>query len=703
MRIVFFLFLTLFAFSGYAENGYELWLRYHKIGHDETREAYTSAMATLLVDGGTQTLIKASEEMQKGLSGMLGKAPLLVKKPGTSACIVLSTSEKWFAQSSNMMDYYRNGLTDDGFVIKSMKIKKGTEVVFIGGKTDLGVLYGVFHFLRMLQTNQKIDGLAVMSSPVLEVRMLNHWDNLDGSVERGYSGKSIWDWQSLPEIKQRYIDYARANASLGINGTVLNNVNSNSTFLTTEYLHKLKALADAFRPYGIKVYLTARFTAPMEIGRLQTADPLNEQVLNWWKEKTREIYALIPDFGGYLIKANSEGMPGPQDYGRNHADGANMFAKALKPFGGSVIWRAFVYDYGNLDRIAQAYNEFNPLDGKFDDNMFLQVKNGPLDFQPREPYSPLFSALSQTPAMMEFQVTQEYTGQGTHLVFMAPYWKEVLQTETFVQEKGGSTIQSIIEGKVFSFHHTGIAGVSNIGNVTNWCNHPFAQANWYAYGRLAWDTGLTSAQIANEWLRMTFSNNPDFINVAQSMMLNSYEHMVNYMMPLGLTHLMAAGDHRGPAPWYGNRPDFHRANNLGIGYDGTANGSNIISQYPHKLASTYGNPKTCPEELLLWFHHLPWDFEMKSGRALWDELCFRYQSGVDAVRQMQHHWETVEEYIDRERFEQVRDFLVVQEKEARWWRDACILYFQSINNLPVPSFVEKPDHDLEFFKKNRIY
>jgi alpha-glucuronidase len=692
-------FLTLLS-TAFAEDGYNLWMRYDT--PLDLPEKSLSSLNTLYTDGNSSTIKVAIEELQRALPGLTGKEVQLSSVPTKSGGMILSASEKWFSLSPDIAEYYRDGLTGDGFVIKSVELEKGRKTLFIGGKTDLGVLYGTFHLLRLLQTRQDISDLAVMSSPKLDIRMLNHWDNRNGSVERGYAGKSIWNWKSLPEIDQRYLDYARANASLGINGTVLNNVNSDSTFLKADYLLKVKALADAFRPYGIKVYLTARFTAPMEIGGLKTSDPLDQEVRNWWKEKTEEIYSIIPDFGGYMIKANSEGMPGPQDYGRTHADGSNMFAEALRPFGGMVIWRAFVYDYGNVHRIIQAYEEFKPLDGQFEPNMFLQVKNGPLDFQPREPFSPLFGALPHTPTMMEFQITQEYTGQGTHLVFMAPYWKEVLNTETFVKEGADSTIAALIKGQVFDQPKTGIAGVANIGNVTNWCNHPFAQANWYAFGRLAWDTELSAEQIADEWLKMTFTNRPEFLTVVKTMMLESYETMVNYMMPLGLTHLMTAGDHRGPAPWYGNRPDFHRADRQGLGYDGTTKGSKAVLQYAPKLAKIYDDPKTCPEELLLWFHHLPWDFQLKSGRTLWEELCFKYQSGVESVQEMQATWLSMKGLIDDERFEQVNAFLVIQEKEARWWRDACIQYFQTFSGQPVPDFVGKPSHTLDYLKKHKL-
>ncbi|RYZ48253.1 MAG: alpha-glucuronidase, partial [Chitinophagaceae bacterium] len=425
-------------------------------------------------------------------------------------------------------------------------------------------------------------------------------------------------WHTLPGyIDQRYIDYARANASLGINGTVLTNVNANALVLTAAYLQKVKTLADVFRPYGIKVFLTARFSAPIEIGGLKTADPLNDSVQNWWKAKAAEIYKVIPDFGGFLVKANSEGQPGPQNYGRNHADGANMLADAVAPFGGIVMWRAFVYTNENPeDRVKQAYTEFKPLDGKFRKNVLVQVKNGPLDFQPREPFSPLFGEMPKTPLMMEFQITQEYLGQGTNLVYEAPMFKEVLQSDTYRQGEG-STVANVIDGSVHNYPVTGIAGVSNIGNDINWTGHLFGQANWYAYGRLAWDHGLSSTQIADEWIRQTFSGNKTVLDTLRTMLQNSYETMVNYSTPLGLHHIMGTGHHYGPAPWVDNagRPDwnpvyYHRADEKGIGFDRTKTGSNAVAQYAPELAARYGNIETCPEEYLLWFHHVPWDHKL---------------------------------------------------------------------------------------------
>jgi alpha-glucuronidase len=520
----------------------------------------------------------------------------------------------------------------------------------------------------------------------------------------------LWNWHTLPDyLDKRYKDYARANASIGINGTVLTNVNANATVLTRSYLEKVAALANVFRPYGIKVYLTARFSAPVEMGGLKTADPLDPQVQQWWKDKINDIYSLIPDFGGFLVKANSEGQPGPQNYGRTHADGANMLADAVAPHNGIVIWRAFVYSNEvPEDRHKQAYNEFVPLDGKFRTNVMVQVKNGAIDFQPREPFHPLFGAMPKTPLMMEFQLTQEYLGQGTHLVYMAPLFKECLEADTYSNGKG-NTVAKIVDGSTHHYALTGMAGVANIGNDLDWCGHPFAQANWYALGRLAWDYHLSSEQIADDWLRMSFTNDISFIAAVKKMMLESREITVKYMTPIGLHHIMATGHHYGPGPWVSNlsRADwnpvyYHKADSGGIGFDRTTTGSNATGQYSPEVKKQWDDAATCPEKYLLWFHHLPWTYKMKSGRTLWNELCYQYNNGVDSVRWMQQTWDKMKNKTDNERFEQVKMLLKIQEKEAVWWRNACLLYFQTFSKMPIPSTYEKPDHTLEYYKQLRF-
>lgn len=577
-------------------------------------------------------------------------------------------------------------------------IEGSFEIKTINGETkiiassDIGLLYGAYHLIRLQETGGVNQNLSIKESPFYSIRILNHWDNLDGTVERGYAGKSLWQWNELPgKLSDRYVEYAKANASIGINGTVLNNVNASPRQLLSSTLIKVKALAELFRPYGIKVYLSVNFASPMKLGGLKTADPLDKDVILWWKKKIKEIYTLIPDFGGFLVKANSEGQPGPCDFGRTHADGANMLADALKPYHGIVMWRAFVYSPTDKDRAKQAFLEFKPLDGQFRDNVILQIKNGPIDFQPREPYSPLFTALRHTNEMVEFQVTQEYLGASNHLVYLAPLWKEFF---------GFVSPQSL----------KAMAGVANIGDDIDWCGHHFAQANWYAFGRLAWNPNLTSAQIADEWLKQTFSDNDTFVSSVRPMMLDSREAAVNYMMPLGLHHIFAWGHHYGPEPWcniQGARPDwlppyYHRADSLGIGFDRSSSGSNAVSQYPDSVASCLDHLSTCPEQYLLWFHHVPWQYQMKSGKTFWEELCYSYNKGVEEVRQFQKIWDKMEPYVDADRFKDVQSKLEIQCRDAVWWKDACLLYFQTYSKLPIPYYIERPIHELKDMQQFKL-
>ena len=688
-----------------AEDGYRLWLRYEPVNNPALLAAYRNNITSINFPGNSSTLTAAKDELAMGLEGLLGKKTPF-QNTISNAQLVIGTPKSSPAIASLTLSQQLGKAGGEGFVIVTSK-KDQKNSIAIAANTDIGVLYGVFHFLRLLQTNENIQNLSIVSAPKIKYRLLNHWDNLNRTVERGYAGFSIWNWHTLPGyIDQRYIDYARANASIGINGAVITNVNANAMILTKEYLEKVAALANTFRPYGIKIYLTARFSAPIEIGKLKTADPLDANVKQWWKDKADEIYNYIPDFGGFLIKANSEGQPGPQDYHRTHADGANMFADALAPHGGTVMWRAFVYSNETPeDRLKQAYAEFKPLDGKFIENVAVQVKNGPLDFQPREPFSPLFGAMPKTPLFMEFQLTQEYLGQATHLVFEAPLFKEVLNADTY--EKGkGSTVAKVIDGSLDGHRFTGMTGVSNIGNDINWTGHPFGQANWYTLGRLAWDHDLTSAQIAAEWIKQTFGNSQPLVDTVKKMMLGSREAMVNYMTPLGLHHIMGYGHHYGPAPWFdkASRADwnpvyFHKADSAGIGFDRTTTGTNYLSQYAPEVRKQYEDINTCPEEYLLWFHHVLWTHKMKSGRTLWEELCYRYYCGVDTVRTMQKEWNSMEKLVDKQRFNQVKMLLGIQEKEAVWWRNACLLYFQTFSKMPIPAAYEKPDHTLEYYKR----
>ncbi len=693
--------------SLHADDGYRLWLRYDKIADAQVLKQYNNLITGWSADGDTPVMKAVRNELTFGLNGMLGKVLPQVTDIKKKGILIAGTPENSALIRSLKLADRLSKTGSDGYIIINTTFRN-KKVIVVAATGETGVLYGTFHFLRLMQMHQDFSNLDITSSPKVKLRLLNHWDNLDRSVERGYAGLSLWNWKTLPDsLGQRYTDYARANASIGINGTVLTNVNANALILTRDYLLKVAALAGIFRPYGIKVYLTARFSAPIEIGKLKTADPLDPGVIAWWKAKADEIYSLIPDFGGFLVKANSEGQPGPQSYGRTHADGANMLADAVAPYKGVVMWRAFVYD-NNVpdDRAKQAYNEFVPLDGKFRDNVIIQVKNGPVDFQPREPFHPLFGAMARTAIMPEFQITQEYLGASVHLVYLGTLFEECLKSDTYARGKG-SLVARVVDGSLENNTLTAMAGVANAGSVRNWTGHPFAQANWYAFGRLAWDPYLSSGDIAREWIKMTFTCKPETVDRICRMMMESREIAVNYMTPLGLHHQMYAGHHYGPGPWVNRgRADqtsvyFARADSLGIGFDRTSAGSNAVAQYFPPVRDMYNNINTCPENLLLWFHHVPWDYKVSSGRTLWNEMCLRYQGGVDSVKWLQEEWDKCRQFIDNERFEKVKSLLVKQERDAKIWRDACILYFQTYSKRPIPDGVEKPEHDLNYYKAYR--
>ena len=596
-------------------------------------------------------------------------------------------------------------LKHDGFMIKDTP--DGRKVM---AKTDLGAMYGTYALQRLERTGKADGELDIREEPSYERRILNHWDNLDNTVERGYAGWSIWHWGE-PVPVELIKEYARLNASVGINGSVLNNVNATPEMLRRDYLERVAEIADIMRPYGVRVYLSVNFSSPAQLGGLPDSDPLRPEVQKWWADKVAEIYGLIPNFGGFLVKANSEGLPGPQDFGRTHADGANMLADALKPFDGIVMWRAFVYSPKSSDRACQAYDEFAPLDGQFRDNVLIQIKNGPVDFQPREPFSPLFGHMPNTQMMAEFQITQEYLGFSNHLVYLIPLFKECLDSDTYCKGEG-STIADITTGKLYPdvYNTTAIAGVANIGRDDNWCGHHFAQSSWYGFGRMAWDVTLTAEEIAQEWLEQTFTSDPDFVEPVLDMMMTSREAAVDYMMPLGFHHIFAWTHHYGPEPWCdipGARADwlpkyYHKADAEGVGFDRTRNGSGNVDQYHEPLASLYNSIETCPEELLLWFHHVPWTHRMSSGRTLWDEICHRYDRGVKKVREYQAVWEQAKPYVDAERWEAVRAKLEIQESDARWWRDACVQYFGEFSGMPVPADVEQPERPLEELKKIKL-
>ncbi len=684
-----------------AEDGYDLWLRYEAMSGP--RQSEVAAHATMIVAPGNSATIRAAVgELQRGFSGMTGQALSLSDRPEQGAILLATPAQ---AARAGLDAASLASLGGEGFWLRSATVG-GHGVTIVAANSDIGLLYGSFRLLELAEQGVSLDGLDVRSAPKLQLRVLDHWDNLDRSVERGYAGQSIWDWWTLPDWKgPRYTDYARANASIGINGAVLNNVNAKPESLTAPYIAKAAALADVFRPYGIKVFLSARFTAPIELGGLRTADPLDPAVQAWWKAKADEIYRAIPDFGGFLVKANSEGQPGPQDYGRSHADGANVLADAVRPHGGIVMYRAFVYSEENADdRAKQAYADFKPLDGKFADNVLVQVKNGAIDFQPREPFHPLFGAMPKTPLMMEFQITKEYLGFATHLAYLGPLFEETLQSDTFAHGKG-STVARVIEGKVDPYRLTGMAGIANIGSNRNWTGSTFNQANWYAFGRFAWDPEASAKKLAAEWAAMTFTPDPRFVAPAVGMMMGSREAVVDYMTPLGLAHQMGTSHHYGPAPWVSDlkRPEWNptyyaRADSVGIGFDRTATGSNAIAQYAPPVARRLANIATTPDRELLWFHHVGWDTRLASGRTVWNELVAHYDRGGATVADMRRTWAALAPYVDPDRFAETTTFLSIQQREAQWWRDASLAWFGSISRRPLPPGSVPPAHPLAYYE-----
>lgn len=632
---------------------------------------------------------KAQIFFQKTSDGSM----LWLNKQGYNTCLVKGKTDKdaTLSIAKDELTKYYKGKEVSIRIDPLLNLGEGYMLTdsSIIASSSIGILYGAYDLLRLQETGN-LSHLSKTEKPAVNLRILNHWDNLDGSIERGYAGKSIWKWDEIildkagefknisKDLRNRLITYARSNASIGINGAVLNNVNASPQMMTSEYLHKVKVIADIFRPYGIRVYLSINFASPMALGYTKTADPLDMKVQLWWKKKAKEIYASIPDFGGFLVKANSEGQPGPGDYHRSHADGANMLADALKPFGGIVMWRSFVYgaNHKGEDRVKQAVSEFKYQDGKFRDNVILQSKNGPLDFQPREPYAPIFDNIHQTPQIAELQITQEYLGQSKHLVYLAPMWKEFFRFVSPDKLKG-------------------IAGVSNIGDNANWCGHPFSQANWYAFGRLAWNPSISSEEIAHEWLIQTYEcKDEKFTKPVEMMMLTSREACVNYMMPLGLHHIFKFDHHYGPEP-DGFKAEYplewcpvyyHQADSNGIGFNRSSDGTDAVGQYPEPYRSLYDNLATCPEEYLLWFHHVPWNYRMKSGSTLWEELCMRYNMGVSMVETYRDYWHTsTKEYMKDHitEWEMTDSLLNVQLASAKEWRDVCLKYFQTFSKMNI--------------------
>lgn len=700
--LIIFICLLMSAFLK-AEDGSQLWLRYKTLP-DSIARKYTQQLRFFAFNADNPMRMVIKKELDLAFSGLFGNNLAEAKKTQFGTIVIGTSRDK--AVSDLISAELLKSCGDEGYILKNIETKDG-KVLVLAAREDAGLLYGTFELFRLIQEGMPIDNLNLTEKPSYQRRILNHWDNLNGTVERGYAGHSIWKWEELPgKLSTRYETYARANASIGINGTVLNNVNAKPEILNKEYLSKVKALADFFRPYGIRVYLSVNFSSPKNLGGLPTSDPLDEKVIDWWKAKVAEIYSSIPDFGGFLVKANSEGLPGPQDYGCTHADGANMLADALAPHGGIVMWRAFVYKPDGDDRAKQAYKEFVPLDGQFRSNVIIQVKNGPVDFQPREPFSPLFGAMKKTSLMAEFQITKEYLGMNDHLAYLGSLFEECLDANTYVQGRN-STIARITDGSLFQDKVTAIAGVSNIGEDVNWCGHQFNQANWYVFGRLAWNNQLSSNDIAKEWIEQTFSTNPEFVSEVSRMMMQSREAVVNYMTPIGLHHLMGWNHHYGPEPWCAipnARPDwmpsyYHKADANGIGFDRSSKGSGAVLQYAEPLRSMYDNPATCPEIYLLWFHHLPWDYVLPNGNQLWDELCYKYSSGVNQVKNFQKIWDCQKGKIDDERFVEVQQQLVVQTKEAIWWRDACLLYFQTFSKKEIPLELDRPINRLVDMKK----
>ena len=681
------------------EDGSKLWFSNYILA----KNAAIVAPGSIIITQTSPTFTIIKKELKQGID-LLFTQDTPIHEEYAKSSVIAGTKENLLIAGKVNSSVFEN-LGNDGYIIKYIP---QDETTIITANTATGVLYGTFHFLRVLRTNPgELKSETVIEKPAYQRRILNHWDNLDGTVERGYAGHSIWKWDELPEkLNPRIAEYARANASIGINGTVLNNVNANPDILKPEYLSKVKQIADELRPYGVKVYLSVNFSSPKILGGLSDSDPLNPQVISWWTNKVNDIYALIPDFGGFLVKANSEGQPGPQDYGRTHADGANMLADVLAPHQGIVMWRAFVYSSSGEDRAKQSYNEFMPLDGQFRNNVIIQVKNGPVDFQPREPFSPLFGAMQHTTLMPELQITKEYLGFSDHLAYLGTLFSEFLQADTYTKGRN-TTVARVTDGSVFNDSVTAIAGVANIGQDINWCGHHFAQANWYVFGRLAWNPGLSVRDIAKEWLQQTFSGEDEFVEAMAGVMMESREAVVNYMTPLGLHHLMGWGHHYGPEPWTevpGARPDwlpkyYHKADSFGIGFNRSSTGSNAVAQYAEPLKSVFDDPALCPDEYLLWFHHLSWEYEMKNGRRLWDELCYKYSEGVDQARLFREIWHQMENFVDQRRYAEVSEKLDIQVKEAIWWRDACLLYFQTFSQKEIPPELEAPVHKLDELKK----
>lgn len=671
----------------FGKDGYELWMAYEPL-HSDAATHYLGLCATVTVADQGELARSAAAELKRALPRLLGsRTAVFTEKdsfsdsPGHCIAGTYATLETLLPEGSipaatrtHHAEGYQMCVTAKGSLC-------------IASASERGLLYGVFDLLRRMSSGEIWVPGPVKSDPKLAYRMLNHWDNLDGSIERGYAGETLWQWAELPHtVDPRYTDYARACASVGINASVLNNVNTQYEILTTEYLKKTAAIASVLRAWGIQTFLSVNFASPKVLGGLSTADPLDDDVAAWWREKADEIYTLIPDFGGFLMKADSEGQPGPYAYGRTHADGANMFAKVLKPHDGIIIWRAFVYGHGETDRAKKAWADFTPLDGTFLDNVAVQVKNGPIDFMPREPAHPLFGAMDRTTLFMEFQIAQEYLGQGNHIVYLGPMWKETLDFDTHARGEG-STVGRLLSADPDHRNFTGAAAVSNTGSHPTWCGSHFHPLNLYAFGRLAWDYTLDTEEIAAHWLSQTFGHDAAFKEKILPMLMDSWEACIDYMTPLGLHHIMKEHHHYGPDPGFngGAREDwrstyYHRADKAGLGFDRTRNGSGAVDQYHPPVADMLNNVDTCPEKYLLWFHHVPWDRIMESGRTLKDELVYRYRRGVEKAEGMVRTWKSVQKLVDPRRYREVLEKLEIQAADAQEWEAVCTAYFMSFAN-----------------------
>ncbi len=674
-----------------AENGYKAWLRYQKLEDAALLAEYSKYCRTIFPTGESDIINSSINELKTGLECMLGFEPQIVSQKMQSGIIIGTTDH--LPDGINIEEGKYGSISQEGFII----VSTGKNII-ITGKSDIGLLYGTFHLLRLIRMKEPISNFNLCEDPKIKLRLLNHWDNPGkisegrSSVERGYAGESIFNWEELPKIDNRYVDYARMLASVGLNGTVVNNVNTAGKglegwkILTPEYLPKLKALVTVFRGYGIKLYISVNFFSPVLISELHDADPLNPEVQDWWKNKVAEIYSEIPDFGGFLIKADSEGQPGPIKYGRNHAEGANLLANALKPYGGLLIWRAFVYGKDlklNQDRAFQAYEIFQPLDGQFADNALVQIKNGPIDFQVREPVSPLFGAMPETNQFLELQITQEYTGQDKHICYLVPQWKEIFNFDTHAQGPN-STLTKIIDGSLFRYKYSGVAGVANIGSDLNWTGHHMAQANFYGYGRLAWNPDLSSEQITREWIVQTFGHLEKVVSVISEILLTSWKTYENYTSPLGVGVICGGGrgsdGHFYPAP--ANRVAFHKADKQGVGYDRTmVTGSGYTGQYFEPVHTMYEDLHICPDELLLFFHHVPYSHVLQSGKTVIQHIYDSHHEGVQQVKNYQEQWESLKGLIDDERYEHVLNKLRQQVGLAEEWRDSISTYFYRLSDI----------------------